>query len=77
MMPRTLCEAVTKESKVGMKISLDRGQEIIDLSPAELAKWKATGKPAWDKWVKDMKAKGLPGQEVLDEAVKLVNKYNK
>ncbi|MFC1580725.1 TRAP transporter substrate-binding protein [Thermodesulfobacteriota bacterium] len=77
MMPRTLCEAVTKEGKKGMAISLDRGQEIIDLSPADLAKWAATGKPAWDKWVKDMKAKGLPGQAVLDEAVTLIKKYNK
>lgn len=77
MMPRMLCEAVTKESKKGIAMSLERGHEIIDLSAADLAKWAATGKPAWDKWVKDMKAKGLPGQEVLDEAVMLIKKYNK
>ena len=60
-----------------IKISKERGQEIIDLSPEEFEKWKATGKPAWDEWVKQMEAKGLPGQKVLDEAVKLVEKYRK
>ncbi len=76
MMPRILCEAVTKESKEGIKISQDKGHEIIDLSPEELAEWRATGKPVWGKWAKDMEAKGLPGQAVLDEAVKLIDKYN-
>lgn len=77
MMPRAVCQAVTKEGKEGMEISLKRGQEIIDLPPSELAKWRATGRPAWDKWVKDMESKGLPGQAVLDEALTLIDKYNK
>ncbi len=77
MMPDTLCAAVTAEMNLGIKISKERGHEIIDLSPSELAKWKATGKPAWDKWVKQMEAKGLPGREVFDETVKLVEKYSK
>lgn len=53
------------------------GHEIIDLPPAELAKWSETGKPAWDKWAADMTAKGLPGKAILDEAVKLLEKYAK
>jgi len=77
MMPDTLCGAVTGEMNLGIKISKERGHEIIDLSPEELAKWRATGKPAWEKWVKKMEAKGLPGQKVLDETVKLVEKYSK
>lgn len=77
MMPDKLCGAVTAEMNLGIKISKERGQEIIDLTPEEFEKWKATGKPAWDKWVKQMEAKGLPGQKVLDEAVKLVEKYSK
>ena len=27
---------------------------------------KAAGKPVWDRWVAEMKGKGLPGQELLD-----------
>lgn len=77
MMPKTLCAAVTKESKKGIEMSKKRDHEIIDLSPGDLAQWRATGKPAWDKWVRDMEARGLPGRAILDEAVKLVDKYNK
>jgi TRAP-type C4-dicarboxylate transport system substrate-binding protein len=77
MMPQTLCAAVTKEGKKGIEMSLKRNHEIIDLSPGDLAKWRATSKPAWEKWIKDMEARGLPGRAVLDEAVRLVDKYNK
>jgi TRAP-type C4-dicarboxylate transport system substrate-binding protein len=72
MMPDKLCGAVTAEMKKGIAITKKQGQEIIDISPAEREKWVATGKPAWDKWVKTMEAKGLPGRAVLDEAIKLV-----
>jgi TRAP-type C4-dicarboxylate transport system substrate-binding protein len=72
MMPDKLCGAVTAEMKKGIEITKNRGQEIIDISAAERAKWVATGKPAWDKWVKKMEAKGLPGRAVLDEAINLV-----
>jgi TRAP-type C4-dicarboxylate transport system substrate-binding protein len=77
MMPDTLCAAVTGEMNEGIKISKERGDEIIDLSPEEFAKWQATGKPAWNEWVKQMEAKGLPGQKVLDETIMLVEKYSK
>ncbi len=32
-------------------------------------------KPVWDKWVADANAKGLPGQKVLDAAIRLIEKY--
>ena len=40
------------------------------------AKWTATAKPAWDKWVKDMEAKGYPGKAMLDDALRLVKQYS-
>ena len=49
--------------------------EIIKLSDAEQAKVKTTLAPLYDKWVADMKAKNLPGDEVLKyfrEAIKRV-----
>lgn len=75
MMPDTLCGAVTKEGEIGMEMSRKQGHEIMKLSSGERARWTATAKPAWDKWVKDMEAKGLPGQAVFDEAVKLGKGY--
>jgi TRAP-type C4-dicarboxylate transport system substrate-binding protein len=43
--------------------------EISTLPAAERAKLVEKAKPAWDKWVKEMAAKGLPGQEVLNYAM--------
>lgn len=77
MLPVYLCDAVFEEAKEGQQIARSKGQEIIDLPPAEMAKWQATAKPALDKWVSNMEAKGLPGQAVLDEAVRLIKKYQK
>ena len=75
MMPNVLCSAVTAEGDQGRQIVQKLGHEIFELSSAEMAKWRATGKPAWDKWAKTMEAKGLPGRAVLKEADRLVNKY--
>jgi TRAP-type C4-dicarboxylate transport system substrate-binding protein len=77
MMPDNLCGAVTAEMNEGVRISKERDHEIIDLGPEEFAKWQATGQPAWREWVQQMEAKGLPGQKVLDETIKLVEKYRK
>jgi hypothetical protein len=42
----------------------------------ELAKLKAQGsKPVRDKWVADMKAKGIDGRAHLSEFLRLVKKY--
>ncbi|UCE33720.1 MAG: TRAP transporter substrate-binding protein [Deltaproteobacteria bacterium] len=51
------------------------GHRLIDytLTPEELARWQEVGgKPLWDAWVKRVTAKGLPGQAVLDELLRLV-----
>lgn len=77
MMPDLLCRAVTDTAKMAIEKSKKRGQEVVDLSADELAKWREKGKPVWKKWVKQMDAKGLPGQKVLDETIKLVKKYRK
>lgn len=42
-----------------------KGKEIYPLSPAELANWEKQLAPLYEGWVKDMKAKGLPGGELL------------
>jgi TRAP-type C4-dicarboxylate transport system substrate-binding protein len=51
------------------------GHKLIDytLTPKELARWQEVGgKPLWNAWVKRVSAKGLPGQAVLDELLRLV-----
>ena len=66
----------------GLKQALDDAMvkgnfkwDLISVSPEEQAKWKAVGQPLWDGWVAKMNAKGLPGQKVLDEYLRLQKKY--
>lgn len=73
--PEMLCAAVTVEGDETIEIVKKLDQEIIELTPEEMARWVETAKPAWDKWAMDMEAKGLPGRAVVDEAVRLVEKY--
>jgi TRAP-type C4-dicarboxylate transport system substrate-binding protein len=48
-----------------------KGLEFITYSDKELDEFrKAGGKPVWEKWVKDMSAKGIPAQELLDLILK-------
>jgi TRAP-type C4-dicarboxylate transport system substrate-binding protein len=48
----------------------------VALDAGEFDNWvKIAGKPLWDKWVAEMNSKGLPGQKVLDAALKLIEKY--
>jgi TRAP-type C4-dicarboxylate transport system substrate-binding protein len=56
-----------KAGKVMQKVSLDAG---------EFDKWKEIGgKPLWDKWVADCQAKGIPAKKILDESLRLLEKY--
>ena len=49
----------------GKQFSLKRGNKIIKLSKEEDARWAAKAQPLFDEYVKNMKAKNLPGDEVL------------
>ena len=75
MMPDKLCAAVSAEKEKGKQQTRDRNQEIYEIPAKERARWVATGKPARDKWVKAMEAKGLPGRAVLDEASRLMKAH--
>lgn len=45
----------------------EKGVQKVVISDEELAKFQAVaGKPIQDKWVAEMTAQGLPGQELLD-----------
>jgi len=74
-LPDSTCQAVTNEAQEGIDIVKARGHEIFDLPRDEMKRWVATARPVWEKWAKEMDGKGKPGRAILDEAVKLVEKY--
>ena len=47
---------------------LAKGEKVVDMDPAVLAKLKEVTSPLRAEWVKEMNEKGLPGQAVLDAA---------
>ena len=62
-------------AKVGLQTAQEAGMDIYTLPAGELAKWRQALAPLYQKWVADMEAKGLPGQKVYDEAVRLAAQY--
>ena len=55
----------------------EEGHTFTTLSPEEKARWAEFLKDILDDWVAEQEANGLPGQEVLDEALSLSEKYSK
>lgn len=51
-------------------------ENIFTLSSEDQAELSATMLPQWDEWVKKADAMGMPGQEILDETVRLMKLYN-
>jgi TRAP-type transport system periplasmic protein len=52
--------------KAGKDFTLKKGNHIIKLSPGEEAKFAAAVQPAIDGFIKKMKERGLPGEEVMN-----------
>jgi TRAP-type C4-dicarboxylate transport system substrate-binding protein len=77
-------EWIEKQAKVweqidesGKKFSAKRGNKVITLSAEENARWAAKTEPLFDEYVKNMKAKGLPGDQVLKFARDYLKKNGK
>jgi TRAP-type C4-dicarboxylate transport system substrate-binding protein len=51
--------------KEGKDVFLQKGGKVVVLSKQEDARWAERLRPILDDYVKDMKSKGLPGEEAL------------
>jgi TRAP-type transport system periplasmic protein len=60
--------------KEGEDALLKKGGKMITLPKEEQALWKAQLKPILDEYVKNMKAKGLPGDEALKFNIDFLSK---
>jgi TRAP-type C4-dicarboxylate transport system substrate-binding protein len=58
----------------GAKFALAKGHKIIPLSKEEDARWAKQVQPVLEGYVKDTKAKGLPGDEALKFCQEWLNK---
>jgi len=55
------------------QLCIKKGMQSFELPSEEENKLENITLPLRGKWVKDMEAKGLPGQAVLDAAIKYIN----
>lgn len=66
-----------REDTDAVEVFKKAGAEIIDLDPAERARWMAACVPIYDDYLNQMKAKGLPVEKAYAEFKSLLkNKYN-
>jgi TRAP-type C4-dicarboxylate transport system substrate-binding protein len=70
-MSETAGAAYDAAGKVGLQTAQEAGLDIYELPAGELAKWREALAPLYQQWIADIEAKGLPGQKIYDEAVKL------
>jgi hypothetical protein len=52
------------------------GHQLLSLPEAEVAKVKELFKPIRDSYIATLKGKGLPGEEIVSEAARIMEKYN-
>lgn len=56
------------------KLAVDAGNNIITLTDAQVAEWKAAASGVEAGWVEEMNSKGFDGQALLDQAKELIKK---
>jgi len=54
-----------------------KGDRFISLEPAERERWTKRIMPIRDQWLKDARAKGLPGGKLLETALKLMSEKSR
>lgn len=63
-------------NEAGVQFAKEKGVQFLTLSEAEKTAWLQRLKPIHDDYVAKMKGKGLPGEEALQTARELADKYN-
>lgn len=68
---------VWTDSEVGgIAVATKAGNEHIVLSDAELAQFKQKLEPVVQRWIDEVKGKGIDGKALVDQARKLIAKYS-
>jgi len=58
------------------QLAVDRGNNIVTVSGADLQAWRDVSQPIYEEWVADMDSKGIDGQALIDEARALMEAYD-
>lgn len=66
----------TRTEDYGLKVALDDGNEHIVIPKAELKRFEAALQPVIDRWIAEVKDKGIDGEALVKEARRLIAKYS-
>ena len=69
--------AMDKGDAAAIKVIKGSGNELYTLDPATVQELRTLSEAQTAAWIKEVTAKGLPGQEMVDYAKSLVEKYSK
>ncbi len=73
--PRQIGELYNHEVEVNLKVVKDNNITLNTMTPEQIAEAKKVLEPLQAKWLADMKAKGLPAEEVYAQFKRLAEKY--
>lgn len=71
MVGATLDEQAVTVSELARK----RGNTLIELEPAEAARWRETTKPVIEAWLEQMRGRGIDGEALLTDARALFRQF--
>jgi len=57
------------------EMAVELGNNIVELSPEQVAEWEAAAAPVYDQWKAEMEAAGIDGADLIERAQALIAKY--
>jgi TRAP-type C4-dicarboxylate transport system substrate-binding protein len=66
----------TRTEDVGLKVAMEHGNEHIVIPKIELKNFEARLQPVVDRWIAEVKEKGIDGTASVKEARRLIAKYS-
>jgi len=74
---RAVGKVWTDSEDGGIALAVKAGNKHIELTQAELDAFKQQLEPVVQRWIDEVKSKGIDGQALVDQARKLIAKYSK
>ncbi len=74
---RAVGKVWTDSEDVGIAIAKKAGNQHIQLSEAQLAQFKAKLEPVVQRWIDEVKGKGIDGKALVNQARALIARYSK
>jgi TRAP-type C4-dicarboxylate transport system substrate-binding protein len=70
-------KAMDEGDRAGLDLAVGRGSNVITLDEKETRRWIDAARPVQERWVGEMKAKGLDGRALLEKARALIEEESR